>query len=772
MSVLRQTCVVLLSLLSIAASSRAADLLPDDRPIADAIDHYIDAKLKTEKVTPAPQADDATLVRRLTLDLAGRIPTAAEAREFVASTDPQKRQQRIERLVASPWFDRHMATEFNTVLRGVDGTGPDLRKYLLVAAKENRPWNRVFRELLADGFDPANPDPLRPEQFIVKRVGDADLLTRDVSSMFFGINVTCCQCHTHPYVATLTQDYFFGMKAFFSRSYDFQGRLMEKRFAPAKLPFKNREGVNREVAMMFLSGESLALPDPGVPDLTKAIAEEAKEIEALKKDFAKNKAYPPAAEFSPRGQLLKITEKPENQAMMARTLVNRLWFRLFGHGLVMRVDQMHSENPGSHPELLEWLARDLIGHQWDLRRTISGLVASQAYSRSSRWTGTPPAKELFAMADLRPLTPLQFGMSVLIAGDGTFDAASPNDLDKKIAELEGKAQGFSGTLLEQPQVEGFQISVREPLAISNDPGRLKAIGAALVPSLLKLTDAPQQVDAAIWAVLSRAPSPSETEILAEFLTSQSTLPAEERVRLEQAAVEHKQRVDAARARIAEIDAALSVVDARGVLVPATTPGWKYVAASQLTDEAWLGAGFDDSAWKSAKSPVGYGSKLIDEKKGDQLEVKGGDVSFRRVFDIDAAELAKIKGLRLQVASDDSAAVYLNGKLIDDEKANHDAVYWNRTVEVPADALVTGRNLLAVRLRNAEKSSDGVFDLQLASASDEDRQQRESLAKDRKDQQALASVPTPAAPSDADLRRKAIENMVWALVAGSEFRFNY
>lgn len=768
MQTIRCRCFVsILLLVLFNRPSRAADLLPADRPIADAIDHYVDAKLKADGVTPALQADDATLVRRLTLDLAGRIPTEAEARQFVASTDPQKRRQLIERLVASPWFDRHTATEFNTVLRGVDGTGLDLRKYLLVAVNENRPWNRVFRELLGDGSDP-----LGPEQFILKRVGDADLLTRDVSSMFFGINVTCCQCHTHPYVATLTQEYFFGMKAFFSRSYDFQGRLMEKRFAPAKLQFKNRGGENREVAMMFLSGESLAMPDAGVPDLTKAIAEEAKEIEALKKDFAKNKAYPPAAEFSPRGQLLKIAEKPENQAMMARTLVNRLWFRLYGHGLVMRVDQMHSENPGSHPELLEWLARDLIAHQWDLRRTIGGLVASQAYSRSSRWNGPTPSKELFAVAELRPLTPMQFGMSVLVAGDTTLDAASPTDLDKKIAELEAKAQGFAGTLLEQPQVEGFQINVREPLAMSNDPGRLKAIGAALVPSLLKLPDVRQQVEAATWAVLSRAPSPSESDILADYLTTNSALSAEERSRIERSAAEHKQKVDAARARIAEIDAGLSAADARGVLVPATTPGWKYIAAAKLTDETWLRGDFDDSAWKPAKSPIGFGSKLIDEKKGDLLDVKGGDVAFRRVFDLDAAQLSQLKKLRLQVASDDSAAVYLNGKLIDDDKANHDAVYWNRTVEVPSDALVVGRNLIAVLLRNSEKSSDGVFDLQLASDRDEDRQQRESLAKERKDLQALVSAPPPAAPSDADLRRKAVEFMVWALVAGSEFRFNY
>ena len=502
----------------------SAEVLPADRAIAEVIDHYIDAKIKAAGVTPAPPADDATWVRRATLDLAGRIPTADEARRFVASTDPQKRQQWIDRLAASPWFDRHTASELNTLLRGLDGSGPDLRKYLIAAVKENRPWNQVFRELLGEGTDP-----LGPEQFIVKRVGDADLLTRDVSSMFFGINITCCQCHTHPYVATLTQDYFYGMKAFFARSYEFQGRLMERRFAPAKLQFKDRAGENREVSMMFLSGESLATPDPGVPDLAKAIAEESKEIEALRKEFAKNKAYPPTATFSTRGELLKLADKPANQSMMARAFVNRLWLRLFGHGLVMRVDQMHGENPGSHPELLEWLARDLIAHQWNWRRTVSGLIASTAYARGSRWNGPPPARELFAVAELRPLTPMQFGLSVLVASDPGLDAAfvnaTPDDLDKKISELETRAQGFAGTLFETPLVEGFQINVREPLAISNDPARLKAIGAALIPALQKLPDTRQQIELATWSVLSRPPIPEEVGLLSEYLAAPSQPPA-------------------------------------------------------------------------------------------------------------------------------------------------------------------------------------------------------------------------------------------------------
>ena len=753
----RRRTAMLMLLAMMPAAAAAADLLPADRPIAEVVDHYVDAKLREAGVAPAPQADDTTLVRRLTLDLAGRIPTTAEARQFVAATDPAKRQQLIDRLIASPWFDRHLATELNALLRGHDGSGPDLRKYVLAAVREKRPWNRMFRELLGDGSDP-----LGPEQFILKRLGDVDRLARDTSAMFFGVNISCCQCHTHPYVDTLTQDSFHGMKAFFSRSYDFQGKMLERRFGPLTMEYQNREGKKGQAGMIFLSGEAVAMPDPGVPDLAKAMQEEKKEIDSFKKDFGKNKAYPPAATFSPRGQLLAIAEKPENQTLMARSLVNQTWYRLFGHGLVMRIDQMQASNPGSHPELLEWLARDLIAHDWDLRRLIGGLVASQAYGRSSTWTGQPPAPELFAVAVLRPLTPMQFGLSVHLAGDRQLDTLADAALDQKIDALEGKARGFE-SLLERPRPEGFEISIQEPLAISNDPKWMSQIGAALVPDLLKLPDLPQQIDAATWAILGRPPTAAETEMLGAFVTGNSALSTEEIARLEQVIAERRQQAAQAAAEVAAIDATVTAAGSPSVIVPATSPGWKYIAASGLTGDAWLKPEFDDAAWKSAKAPVGRGSPLVADKKGDTLDIEKGDVALRLAFEIDGTQWFNATRMILQVASSESATVSLNGKTLDDDKKGHPAEYWNRTVDMPGDMLVPGRNTVAVRLKNA--AGDAFFDMQLAIL---DEQQ----ARERARQSATATAALPTVPKAHEVRGQAIASMVWALAAGSEFRFNH
>src|SRR5205814_6336734 len=139
-----------------------------------------------------------------------------------------------------------------------------------------------------------------------------------------------------------------------------------------------------------------------------------------------------------RAKLVETALQPGQSDFFARAIVNRLWHRMFGQGLVMPLDQMHSANEPSHPELLQWLARDLVEHRYDLRRLIRGLVLSKAYSRSSRvpltlpsppggegqkrGTGPVPRPDPFAGAPVRARTPVQPATSLRLA---TADPASP-----------------------------------------------------------------------------------------------------------------------------------------------------------------------------------------------------------------------------------------------------------------------------------------------------------------------------------------------------------
>ncbi|MBY0524494.1 MAG: DUF1549 and DUF1553 domain-containing protein [Gemmataceae bacterium] len=515
---------VLLFLLLVFASRSvigADEPPPAEKPIGNVVDHFIDLKLKQENITPAPQADDATFIRRLTLDLVGRIPTAAETKAFVESTDPEKRVRLIDRLMASPGFVRHQATEFDTML--MYGTQASIRDYLVQALTENRPWDRIFREVLL----PEETDAKQKVagEFVRKRVNDLDRLTNDVSVVFFGVNISCAQCHDHPKVEDWKQDHFFGMKAFFSRTFDNGGFLAEREAGVVK--FRTTEGKDRQARLMFLSGK--AIDDASVREMT---ADEAKKEKDRFEASKKAKTPPPKPTFSARAQLVEMALQPEQREFFARSIVNRIWHRLYGQGLVMPLDQMHSKNPPSHPELLEWLARDTAEHNYDLRRLIRGLVLSKAYSRSSRWQGEDaPAPRLFAVGAVRPLTPMQMAASLQIAtaAPGSFPALEKNEeFEKRIENMEASVRGFASSI-EQPR-DNFQIGVGEALLFSNSDRLQKQFlgdaGDRLLGALKVIKDEKELVEVAVRNIYARNPTEEEIRVLIAYLQKRQDRPIE------------------------------------------------------------------------------------------------------------------------------------------------------------------------------------------------------------------------------------------------------
>jgi len=176
---------------------------------------------------------------------------------------------------------------------------------------------------------------------------------------------------------------------------------------------------------------------------------------------------------------------------------------------------MHDNNPASHPELLEWLARDFVAHQYDLKRLIAGLVSSKTYSRGSQWKQDPaPAPEFFAVAAIRPLTPSQWAASFQIGNNPSLLGRdqSPEVREKAIITLERGHQ----SLIEYPR-EDMPIPVTEVMRLSNDPGLNKMIGAQLLPVLKKAGDPKAQITEAVWAVLSRPPTAAECELFERYL---------------------------------------------------------------------------------------------------------------------------------------------------------------------------------------------------------------------------------------------------------------
>ena len=522
MRMIRPAVAVAAVLFIIEWTVQAGELLPADRPIAEVVDHYIDGLLRREAVKPATMADDATLIRRMTLDLAGRIPTAAETSAYVGSTDPGKRARLIDRLMASPGFVRHQATELDTMLMA--GNPGSLRDYLVKAAGENRPWDQIFRELMLP--DQTDKDQKVASEYLRQRVKNLDRLTADVSSTFFGVNISCAQCHDHPLVRDWKQDHFYGMKSFLSRTFvngERGGFLGEHAYGTIR--FKTTDDVERQARMMFLTGRRVDDADSKEPSRD----EQKKEKEGLDR-AKKEKVPPPPPKFSARAKLVEMALLPGEREFFAKAIVNRVWHRLFGMGLVMPLDQMHSANPPSHPELLAWLARDMAAHGYDLRRLIRGLVSSDAYARSSRWQGEEaPRPSLFAVALVRPLTPMQLAASLRLA---TVDPKSlPDDFrserfEKRIEAVEASARSLATSFANSSG--DTQIGVAEALLFSNGKkiaGDVLAEGPDRLVGRLKQTASPaEMIDLAVRNVLSRPPDEEEIRTLGAYLGQRTDRP--------------------------------------------------------------------------------------------------------------------------------------------------------------------------------------------------------------------------------------------------------
>jgi hypothetical protein len=293
------------------------------------------------------------------------------------------------------------------------------------------------------------------------------------------------------------QDHFYGMKSFFARTFEKGGMLGEKDTGVVK--FVPNKGQEKQAKVMFLTGKEIEVP-PG-------------------------KAKP---DFNLRAKLVELSLEPGQRDFFARAIANRLFHRLLGRGLVMPLDQMHSENPASHPELLQWLARDVVENGYDLRRLTRGLVLSQAYARSSRWDGDEaPLDKYFAVAKIRPLTPMQLAFSLRLATADPENMAGAS-VENRLDSLEKSARSLAG-LFVQPG-DNFQVGVSEAMLFANNESLLKELltdaSGSLVTRLKQVADLEKRAELAVRTVLSRPAQAEEIRTLADYLRRRDDRPVE------------------------------------------------------------------------------------------------------------------------------------------------------------------------------------------------------------------------------------------------------
>ncbi|MFN5299871.1 MAG: DUF1553 domain-containing protein [Planctomycetaceae bacterium] len=509
--------------------------------LATQIDRLVALQTPDYDKLAAPLADDAEFLRRAWLDLTGSVPPSADARAFLADQSPGKRAQLIDRLLATPEYARHMQRQFDLwLMRRLPQKNvpvPEWEKFLRESFATNKPWDQLVRQILSnDGSDPNNRGPAR---FYLDRDGDMHVITKDVAKLFLGLNFECTQCHDHPQIEEFRQEHYYGISAFFVRSFvmtDKEKRVVFAEKADGEATFESvfemRDKTSKgpkSTLPRFLEASHISEPKFDKP-------EEAYVVRPDDKD----KTVRPVPRFSRRDKFAEFLASGENRRFV-RATVNRIWAMLLGRGLVHPLDLDHAGNPPSHPLLLAHLTEQFAANKLDLKWLIREIMLSQTYQRSSRGASPDvnPPEATFARAQLRPLSPAQFAWSVMQA-TGEVDAhrlalgdkANEQTLVEKLAGYESRfVQLFGGEPGKPPAT--FEATADQSLFLANDPAITQMVrpkAGNTVDRLLKLPadNIPAIAEELYLSTLTRLPSPED---LADVQALLAGAPAEARAEL-------------------------------------------------------------------------------------------------------------------------------------------------------------------------------------------------------------------------------------------------
>jgi Protein of unknown function (DUF1553)/Protein of unknown function (DUF1549) len=479
---------------------------PAARALAQQIDRRIGEQLGEDHVVPAGPADDAEILRRLSLDLIGRIPTAAEVQAFLTDSRAEKTNRLIDRLLSDPQHARHFARVWRALLLPEAVTDPriayfqpGLEEWLAERRRLNAGFDAMVRELLTVPISRPDQNPqfvlrdlhrANPVAFLASKQADPAKIATSCVRIFLGVRMECAQCHDHPF-DRWTQRQFWSQAAFFA-GLERRGRGP---FAPLT------EAVDRRTIRMN--------------DTDKLVPASLLDGTQVRGDGQKS----PRLGF---GEWLTARQNP----YFARAIVNRVWSQLMGIGLVTPVDDFRDSNPPTHPELLQALADDFAGSGFDLTRLYRAICLSDAYQRTSgRKSGDKSRPELFAAMPIKPMS-----------GDQFFDSLS-QAIGREWSEEAGQMETGDQDTVRKQVIKAFgadedalhpKTSVSQAITLMNGSLVNEAVDAQTSPRLKQTLAAfpsslERQVDALYLATLSRHPTDAEKRMMVDHL---ETAPSE------------------------------------------------------------------------------------------------------------------------------------------------------------------------------------------------------------------------------------------------------
>ena len=499
-----------------------------EKPLHREIDKLV--KFRAGDVPFAKVADDATFLRRVSLDLTGNIPTADEVILFLGDKSVSKRSDLIERFLKGEKFADYWAERLSVMLLerlDLGKVSQDEWKVFLGKSLAGEPkWNEMVRQMIeAKGVGASRP--------AMKFLGKADhhLMTENVSRLLLGMDLTCAKCHDHPSVKEWKQSHYWGLFAYLNQTKQATRKKEGKTYLVESLATKKVEFESVFDLVKMSTGPRL----PGGGEVEIPQFEKGEEFEKVAED-----GLPAVPKFRPR-EILANDLTAKEYDVFTRNSVNRIWFLVMGRGLSHPLDEMHSKNPPSHPDLLALLAREFSGHGFDLKWLLREIMLSETYQRASRLPKGVAKVEPTSYRVVTPkgLTPEQLLRAVLRV-TGNVGEINPPDSESEAEKFDRKGY-FTGTHDElpssladmkaifvqtfgeppgQPEID-FSPGVNKSLFLMNDrliQHWLKPRSGNLVHRLGKLNKDSAVARELYLCVLSRLPEEEERDWVSDYLS--------------------------------------------------------------------------------------------------------------------------------------------------------------------------------------------------------------------------------------------------------------
>ena len=501
-------------------------------PLHVRIDRLILATV--EGTAPAGPSTDAEFLRRLMLDLSGRIPTREEAAAFLADPSDEKRVKAVDRVLTSPDYPRRMQELFHVILMERRGDNENWLRFLRTAFEDNLSWDRMVRTILIP--EPEEERFQGAGYFLTGRLVsegamapvDVPGLTRDVGRLLAGVDLQCAQCHDHLEYEDYLQQDFQGLHMIFEN-------VTTRR--DVKYPAVSEKLMTSPQEFQSVFIQEPKTTEPVVPGGETFSITTFPEGEEYLVPPDKKKRTSGVPKFSPLKELANGLTSAENE-LFAKNIANRMWFVMMGRGLVEPLDLNHSQNPASHPELLELLTKELTAHQFDLKWLLRELALSETYQRSSRLPEGNPQLDprAFLVAHEKRLSAEQLFWSMLIAtgederltkeskSEPSGETLSLEQLVEQHESLKSLKKEFLKTFANPPKEPEitFEPSVKAALYLMHDEQILELLeprDGNLIHRLLTYSENDKLIEEMYLSVLSRMPEDDELKQTAGFLES-------------------------------------------------------------------------------------------------------------------------------------------------------------------------------------------------------------------------------------------------------------